>query len=66
MSLTVEQQVLRLEVSVSDGEGVKVLESRDNLGRVEEGRRRGETSRAAQIREEFASADVWEEKVEEA
>ena len=66
MSLTVEKQVLWLEVPVSDGEGVEVLESRDDLRRVEERRRRGETSCAAQIREEFASADVWEEKVEEA
>lgn len=66
VSLTVEQQVLGLEVPVGDGEGVEVLESGDDLGRVEERRRRGETSCAAQIREELASADVWEEKVEEA
>ena len=49
VSLTVEKQVLGLEVPVSDGEGVEVLESRDNLGRVEERCRRRETSSAAQI-----------------
>ena len=45
---------------------MEVLKSRDDLCRVEERRRGGETSGAAQIREEFATADVGEEQVEEA
>ena len=44
VSLTVEQQVLGLEVPVGDGEGVEVLESRDDLCGVEEGRGGGEVA----------------------
>ena len=55
MSLAVQEKILWLEVSVDDGEGVKILKGGHNLGCVEKGGRVRELPRAEQDHEGLTS-----------
>lgn len=54
----VEQDVLRLHVSVDDAPLVQVLEGEDELGRVEGHEIRGEGAQALQVEEQLAALCV--------
>ena len=61
VSLLVDEEVLRLEVSVGDVHGVEVLECEHDLGREEEGDVVGEAAFPPQESEELPAAGVIEE-----
>lgn len=62
----VQQQVLRLQVPVHDGQAVEVVQRRHDLRGVEEGGGVVEPAGAAQVAEQLAPAHVGEQHVEEA
>ena len=64
VSLPIQQEVLRLEVAVDDGQWVEVVEHERDLGRVEHGRDGVEATGVPQVREQFAAADVLEYHVQ--
>ena len=65
VTLLVEEEILGLEVSVDNGQGVQVLESAGDLGGEEVGRVVGKLDGVAQVGEQLAAAHVLEQHVEE-
>lgn len=65
VAVPIQKEVLRLEVSVDDGEGVEVVQRGDDLGRVEERGVGVEATGGAEVREELAAAHVGEQHVKE-
>ena len=66
MPVPVQQNVLRLQVTVHDLLGVQVLQGTDDLGRVEEPRVVGEAAAVAQVAEQLAAGHELHQHVEEA
>ena len=60
----VQQNVLRLQISVDNVQTVEVAEGGDDLGEVEDGSVEVESSIAAKIREEFPATNEWSNKIE--
>ena len=65
VSVSIEQQVLGLQVAVNDGAGVEVVERRHNLGGIKEWGGRRETTSRAKVAEQFTAAHELEEHEEE-
>lgn len=66
VTLTVQQDVLGLQVAVHDFFGVEVLDGAHDLGGVEEADGIAEAAAAAQVAEELAAGHVVHQHVEEA
>ena len=66
VSLTVQQDVLGLQVTVDDFFGVEVLDGAHNLRGIEEAGGVAEAPAAAQVAEELAARHVVHQHVEEA
>mmetsp|Transcript_24613 Transcript_24613/g.42359 ORF Transcript_24613/g.42359 Transcript_24613/m.42359 type:complete len:322 (+) Transcript_24613:581-1546(+) len=64
VTVCVEQDVLRLEISVYDADAVEMAEGKDHLGRVEAGDVLGEVLAAAEVEEELAAAEVVQDEVQ--
>ena len=64
VAISVKEDVLRLEVSVDNIEGVEVGEGTDNLCRVEEGGGGGEGSSHPEVGEELSTTDIGKHEVE--
>ena len=64
VAILAQEDVLWLEVSVDDIEGVEIGESTDNLSTVEEGHSRGEGSSHSEIDKKFSTRDIREHQVE--
>ena len=60
----VKENVLRLEISVDNVDGVEVAESSEDLGDVEQADLQGEGRVAAEVGEKFTTSNVGTEQVE--
>ena len=66
VAISVQQDVLRLQVPIDDVPGVQVLDGTDNLGRVEQPSVAGEAAAVPQVAEELAARHKLHEHVQEA
>lgn len=64
MALSVQQQVLRLQVSIDDGSFVQILQGQDNFGCVEAAEGSGEIAHGAKVGEKLASRNIVQQHVE--
>ena len=60
----VQQNVLRLQISVDNVQTVEVAEGGDDLCEVEDGSVEVESSIAAKIRKEFPATNEWSDQIE--
>ena len=65
MTFTIQKKVLRLQVSVDNGLGVEIIQSRDYLWRVEVTGRIVKSARITKVGKEFASTDKLQQHIEE-